>query len=225
MQSDPAAKTHPGFSLIKRLRLVCAGLVIAMAISSWILAADHQQFARAMTVEDRDTTAVTRPFDGASEAAIATEKHRSVFQQVAISGVLAGVFCIVLLVLLQRQVFGPLNEIERCLGEISRGRLNVIAPRHGCREVRVVEDGVNALAADLQEILLHVWNRSERALQVVERVEDIYGEEKEGRNFQLVKENVGAARKELEEMRALVEAFVLFDVELQNGDAIAKNRS
>ncbi len=225
MQSDLSAKTYSDFSLIKRLRLVCLGLVIAVTTSSWIFAVDNDRLDRATTAESRDTSSVARPVDTASNAAGSLVNQKPIFKQVAVSGFLAGAFCIALLALLQRQVFGPLNEIKQCLRQISQGRLNVIAPRRGCREVRAVEDGVNALAADMQEILLHVWNRSEHALQMIDRVEEIYGKENEQQNIQFVKENVNTARKELEEMRTLAEAFVLFDVELKNGDAIAKSRS
>ncbi len=119
-----------------------------------------------------------------------------------------------------RNVVLPLNEIARATKKITDGDLTVTVPVKTEDEIGEIGNRINDLSANLQEILLDVWNGSTHSMRLIDEIDNsIRCRECNCINCispELRKE-LEFVRRHTEDMQAIVQAFDLYDVHLEDG--------
>jgi len=118
----------------------------------------------------------------------------------------------------------PLNELEKTTSDMADGRLDRLVKdteNAGC-SIGMIGENVNALAMNLQEVLLLVWNLSEHNLTILDQtIENLEN------NDELPREQIGSRlgeiKAELEQMQEITRQFEYFDVTLHDKKALAKD--
>ena len=139
--------------------LALAALLISAASVAYLPVDDDG----AMTAGFQGSGLHSADLDGALRSA---EKHRSGVMLLLMAGALsmaAAYFYV-------RRLHRSLTTLQHAAGRIAAGSLDTDAAAGGVREVAAVGAALNEIAANQQEILLHVWNRAQHSMAVLDGI-------------------------------------------------------
>ncbi len=120
-----------------------------------------------------------------------------------------------------RNIVEPLDLIGKAAQKISDGRLDESVPIRNHDEIGKIGELINDLAANLQEVLLHVWNQTAADIAILD---DVYNELNTGLCEEIspeIKGQVKSVRQDIDNMQNMVKAFDLYNIRLNNGKVLA----
>jgi methyl-accepting chemotaxis protein len=120
-----------------------------------------------------------------------------------------------------RNIVEPLDLIGKAAQKISNGRLDESVPIRNHDEIGKIGELINDLAANLQEVLLHVWNQTAADIAILD---DVYNELNTRHCDEIspeIKNRVKSVRQDIDNMQSMVKAFDLYDIRLNNGKVLA----
>jgi methyl-accepting chemotaxis protein len=138
---------------------------------------------------------------------------------VMLATVIAATIC------LHNHVVKPLKELRRTLSRMSQGHLEEPVPRSRLNQIGGIGDLVNDLAADLQEVLLHIWNHTSHDLSLLNRIAAGFGEDSRVNGISPeIRKDFDFVRRDIENMQAMVKAFHLYRVQIVNEKVVSEAR-
>jgi HAMP domain-containing protein len=139
-------------------------------------------------------------------------------------GVLA---CVVLgyvwMRLAARKIGTPVRTISRAMSKLAKGQLNETVAIETSDEFENIGGSINELAANLQELLLHIWKQTGQCLTMLENIQknpDLRHDK------QLTLESLGYLKQlyeAVEGLREMAKAYVFYDVNIEGMKTTAVN--
>lgn len=114
----------------------------------------------------------------------------------------------------------PLEKTSAAVGRMAEGDLSETIPTFACDEIDRIGESVNGLAVNFQEALILVWNQTENALARIQRTTRQIAPDKTVDDAAGIVANLASARQDLETMQMMVRSFDLYDVTINEGDAL-----
>jgi len=129
------------------------------------------------------------------------------------------------MVVFTRNIIEPLDLIGKAAKKIADGHLNETVPVRNQDEIGNIGELINDLAANLQEILLHVWNHTDDDIVLLDNIcEEVNAGQDSGLSDK-VKEELAFVRQDIEDMQNMVKAFDYYNIRLDNGRVISRDES
>ena len=115
-----------------------------------------------------------------------------------------------------RKLLAPLDEVRRTAARVACGRLDRPADVRREDETGTLAGLINDIAANQQEILLHLWNQTGNSLQAIERIHADIGRQFPNDGLARIKADLSSVRTNMENLRALTDGVAFFQVQLRN---------
>ncbi len=140
----------------------------------------------------------------------------------ACAGVLISLLGISLYYVSLKIVDNNIETVRKAIDGLAQGELSVTLDVDSDDELSLLGAGVNDLSANLQELMLHIWQqtaRSQRFLNIIEaQLTDSAGKQP-GKDEVLV--HLKDAMTALSDLRQLVTTYAFYDVSLENEKPVA----
>jgi methyl-accepting chemotaxis protein len=120
-----------------------------------------------------------------------------------------------------RKLLGPLEEVRLTAGRIAGGQLNQPAAIRNRDEIGAIAELINDIAANQQEILLHLWNQTGHSLDLIDRIKSGIVHACPNDGLVRVNNDLSSVRHSMESLRALADNTGFYQVRLQEGKACA----
>jgi len=138
-----------------------------------------------------------------------------------------GLVCVVLgyawMRLAVRQSGRPVRTISKAMSKLAKGQLNETVAIETSDEFERIGSSINELAANLQELLLHIWKQTGQCLSLLENIQnnpDLRHDK------QLTLEGLGYLKQlseAVEGLREMAKAYVFYDVTIEGSKTTAVN--
>jgi methyl-accepting chemotaxis protein len=115
-----------------------------------------------------------------------------------------------------RKLLGPLDEVRLTAGRVARGELNRTAAIRNNDEIGAIAESINDIAANQQEILLHLWNQTGHSLDLIDRISSGIVNACPNDGLVRVKKDLSSVRHSMESLRALADDVGFYQVRLQD---------
>ena len=139
------------------------------------------------------------------------------------AGLLIGAACLSAAFIYTRKLLDPLDDVQQTAARIAVGRLDQPARITGKDETAVLAELVNDIAANQQEILLHLWNQTGNSIQVIDRLQSAINSRFSNDGLAGMKKDLASIRSNMESLRALVNGVEFFQVTLSNNRVSASS--
>lgn len=116
-----------------------------------------------------------------------------------------------------RKLLGPLEEIRLSVGHIARGRLDHNIAVEEKDDIGAIAACVNDIAANQQEILLHVWNQTGHSIDLIDRIAAGIVNAFPNDGLSRIKRDLSSVRDSMESLRALAGDVDYYQVNLRDG--------
>lgn len=97
----------------------------------------------------------------------------------------------------------------------------ISAPSASGNDIDEIGGVINDLAANLQEVLLHVWHHTTRSMALIDGINKNLMRLNRHDLPQGIAEDVEGVRQNIQEMQDLVRAFEYYDIQLEDGRILA----
>ena len=138
-----------------------------------------------------------------------------------------GLACVVLgyawMRLAVRQMGRPVRTISRAMSKLAKGQLNETVAIETSDEFENIGSSINELAANLQELLLHIWKQTGQCLTLLENIQSNPDLRHDKR---LTLEGLGYLKQlseAVEDLREMAKAYVFYDVSIEGTKTTAVN--
>lgn len=121
---------------------------------------------------------------------------------------------------LSRTVLQPIERTTIAAKKIARGRLDKMIPIHSHDEIGDLGEQINDIAMNAQEILLYMWNMSGQLSEFLANASNSLNSGRKEISPKDVLEQIAYAENALKEMRATIEGFGLYGVELDRDKVV-----
>jgi methyl-accepting chemotaxis protein len=117
----------------------------------------------------------------------------------------------------------PVRTISRAMSKLAKGQLNETVAIETSDEFECIGSSINELAANLQELLLHIWKQTGQCLALLENIKnnpDLRHDK------QLTLEGLGYLKQlseAVEGLREMAKAYVFYDVNIEGTKTTAVN--
>lgn len=115
-----------------------------------------------------------------------------------------------------RNVVGPLNEIAGATRRMTDGDLSATAPAETGDEIGEIGNRINDLSANLQEILLEVWNGSVHSRRLIDEIDNSIRSKPCNCISPELRNEIDFVRQHTEDIQAIIQTFDLYDVHLED---------
>jgi methyl-accepting chemotaxis protein len=115
---------------------------------------------------------------------------------------------------IELKVVRPLDRMARFTDGLAKGCLNQTIKSGRGDEIGRIGQGLNEVAANIQELLLYSWNQAGNGRQYLENAKQSYKKETDNVSF---RQNLKHAGHCMENIRLMAESFDLFEVSLSQG--------
>ncbi|MBR9980819.1 MAG: HAMP domain-containing protein [Desulfatitalea sp.] len=141
-----------------------------------------------------------------------------------ILGIGAAAACLLSILWLQmatRAIHRPIRMIQRAVTRMAQGKLNETITIDTADEFGQIGAGVNELAANLQELLLHIWKQTGQCVGSLESLQqgliacDGHAPTPEA------KEALDQLTLAIDDLRAMAKAYVFYEVRLEGDQTLA----
>lgn len=116
------------------------------------------------------------------------------------------------------QINRPIHTIRRAVMRLAQGKLNETVALETQDELGQIGASINELAANLQELLLHIWKQSGQCITTVEQIEH---DEKQLKGDTSIR--LRQLKAAIENLRELAKAYVFYDVHIEGDQIMAIN--
>lgn len=212
-------------SRLHKKTLVFFSLLILLASLLSIAAVYHYNRGEAIldsfAAANSRTATVPEAADFDSEAR--ARSHVSLESSLTVMAIILAGVLVLFMFFFIRNIIQPLAKLEKITRDMADGRLDrlVLDNEHTTGSIGAISENVNALAMNLQEVLLLVWNLSDHNLGTVEMtIEDL-----EKNDEEQARAHLRQIKAELEQMQDLTRQFEFFDVTLRDNMALAKDNT
>ena len=177
----------------------------------------------------------TDVYDTASAYAVATDPSAKwvpgdavmTVQRVALTALISSAAIILILVAtgtyVNRILLQPLERTTTAARRIAQGNLDDLVPIQAHDELGDLGEQINDIAMNTQEILLCMWNSSNRMGDALGSVADLVHTEERVSSSGSIEERIAAARVTLDEMRGTIESFGLYGVKLEKNKVMGSH--
>jgi methyl-accepting chemotaxis protein len=127
--------------------------------------------------------------------------------------------------LASRRLARPVRVLANALSRLSHGKLNETVTLDTADEFSQIANGINELAANLQELLLYIWKQTGVCLKKIEYLENSSSSENQ---YQLPSESLEQIKllnKAVHDLREMAKAYVFYDVYLDGDKTLSINDS
>lgn len=128
--------------------------------------------------------------------------------------------------LAERRLTGPIRIIQKSIYRLSRGKLNETVTFTAADEFGQIGLHINELAANLQELLLHIWKQTGQCLDLLNEINAQESEKNPKTYSQLSAEDfrrLAEMTSALKDLREMAKAYVFYDVQLEGEQTLAIN--
>ena len=132
------------------------------------------------------------------------------------AGLLIGAVCLSAVFIYTRKLLAPLEDVQQTAARIAGGRLDQPAEVTGMDETAALAELINDIAANQQEILLHLWTQTGNSIQVLDRLQAGIDSRFSNDGLAGMKKDLASIRSNMEGLRALVNGVEFFQVKLSN---------
>jgi methyl-accepting chemotaxis protein len=122
-----------------------------------------------------------------------------------------------------RKLLAPLEDVRLTAARIAGGRLDQPAEITGKDETAALAELINDIAANQQEILLHLWNQTGNSIQVIDRLQAGITGRVPNDGLAGMKKDLASIRSNMENLRALVNGVEFFQVKLSKNKVSASS--
>lgn len=161
---------------------------------------------------------------GSETAASAFNGMRFRLVLILSGGVLAcGVLGYAWMRLAVRKIGRPVRTISRAMSKLAKGQLNETVAIETSDEFECIGSSINELAANLQELLLHIWKQTGECLALLENIKN---NPDMRHDKQLTLEGLGYLKQlseAVEGLREMAKAYVFYDVNIEGTKTTAVN--
>ncbi len=123
-----------------------------------------------------------------------------------------------------RQMGRPVRAISNAMSKLAKGQLNETVAIETGDEFERIGASINELAANLQELLLHIWKQTGQCLSLLESIQN---NPDMRHDRQLTLEGLGHLKQlaeAVEDLREMAKAYVFYDVSIEGTKTMAVNR-
>ncbi len=121
------------------------------------------------------------------------------------------------MILFQRNIVRPLENIGESVWKMTEGHLDQPIHIQTRDEIAKVAEGINGLVINLQEVLLFVWNHTQHNFTILGRSQEQMDGHGDGSSVPtLVKKDIAQALKKNKELQEVVTTFDYFEVNLED---------
>ncbi len=120
-----------------------------------------------------------------------------------------------------RQMGRPVRTISRAMSKLAKGQLNETVAIETSDEFERIGSSINELAANLQELLLHIWKQTGQCLSLLENIQNNPDLRHDKR---LTLEGLGYLKQlseAVEDLREMAKAYVFYDVSIEGSKTTA----
>jgi methyl-accepting chemotaxis protein len=125
--------------------------------------------------------------------------------------------------LASRRLARPVRLLSNALSSLSHGKLNETVTLDTTDEFSQIANGINELAANLQELLLYIWKQTDVCLKKIEYLENSSSSENQ---YQLPSdslEQIKLLNRAVHDLREMAKAYVFYDVYLDGDKTLSIN--
>lgn len=122
-----------------------------------------------------------------------------------------------------RKIGRPVRTISSAISKLAKGQLNETVAIETSDEFERIGGSINELAANLQELLLHIWKQTGQCLTLLESIQSNPDLRKDK---QLTLEGLGYLKQlseAVEGLREMAKAYVFYDVTIDGAKTTAVN--
>jgi methyl-accepting chemotaxis protein len=116
-----------------------------------------------------------------------------------------------------RNLLAPLEDIRVAVARIARGRLDRSIAVREKDEIGAIAECINDIAANQQEILLHMWNQTGHSITLLERIAAGIVDACPNDGTARIQRDLTSVRNSMEGLRALTGDVGFFQVDLRDG--------
>lgn len=149
-----------------------------------------------------------------------TRAERAKMNIMILMMLLVSLCVIVTLFVFIRNICGRMDVMAKGAKRMADGHLDTTVPVDGCAGIGMLGQHINDLATNLQEVLLHVWNHTAHSMTLLDRISETIGSQPDCS----IRQDVKFVRQNLENMQAVVRAFDLYDVRVDEGRLVASKK-
>ncbi len=122
-----------------------------------------------------------------------------------------------------RNIVEPLDIMVKVTKKIAKGHLDQTIPIQNQDEIGQIGELINDLSANLQEILLHVWNHTGKDIELLNNISKELQFKKET-ICPDVNKNIAIVAQDIEDMQNMVKAFDFYNIKLDSGKVVADTK-
>jgi len=146
------------------------------------------------------------------------------YRMILIMGIV--MICVIAtMIVFTRNIIEPLDLIGKAAKKIADGHLNETVPVRNQDEIGNIGELINDLAANLQEILLHVWNHTDDDIVLLDHICEEVNSSKDNGLSKKVKQELAFVRQDITDMQDMVKAFDYYNIRLDNGKVIGRDEA
>jgi len=137
------------------------------------------------------------------------------------AGLMIGIASLGATFVYSRKLLAPLDDLRLKAARVACGRLDQPAEIREEDETGALAELINDIAANQQEILLHLWNQTGSSIQVIDRLQASINGQFPNDGLAGIKADLASVRNHMENLRALADGVEFFQVQLTNGKIAA----
>lgn len=136
-------------------------------------------------------------------------------------GLLVFAFMVGAVIVIRRRFVIPLADIQNALQRIASGRLDQKVSISGEGEIASMGEAVNDIAANQQEVLLHLWSQTEHSIGLIDRIADGVKVGLNNGDSISVRADLKSVRSNMENLKGLTDGISFYNVRLEDKSAVA----
>ena len=136
-------------------------------------------------------------------------------------GLLVFAFMIGAVIVIRRRFVMPLADIQDALQRIATGKLDQKVSISGEGEIASMGAAVNDIAANQQEVLLHLWSQTKHSIDLIDRIADSVKVGMHNGDSTRVRADLNSVRSNMENLKGLTDGITYYNVRLEDNTVVA----
>ena len=120
-------------------------------------------------------------------------------------------------VIFVHRLLEPLSDMRKTTRRIADGHLDQSVAIHGNDDIGAIGALINDMAANQQEVLLHMWNQTHHSLTLIERIGRGVTDAARNDGLGALKADLVAVKKSMESLQVLMDGVKLYKVRIDGG--------
>jgi methyl-accepting chemotaxis protein len=123
-------------------------------------------------------------------------------------------------IFIHRRIMLPLADISSGLRRIAAGKLDQTVTVRGRGEIAKMGEMVNDIAANQQEVLLHLWTQTDHTIDLIDRLSETVRIGIDNGSRERVHADLKALRSSMKDLKGLTEGVSFYNVHLEGKSAV-----